>query len=398
MRPFPALKGLPPYVFAEIHRLKAEALAAGREIIDLGMGNPDMPPPAIVIDALREAAALPSAHRYSDSRGIAELREAQARYYRRRFGVDVDPEREVITTLGSKEGIATLARTITAPGDAALVPDPCYPIHAFAFVMAGGEVMPLPSAFDDAQFRAAEAAIGAAARKPIAMIVNSPSNPTTEVASFDFLREAVRFCTKHDLLLLSDLAYAEIYFGEEAPHSIFEVPGAKDVAVEFTSVSKTFSMAGWRIGFAVGTERVISAMARVKSYLDYGGFEPIQRAAIIALDHAEEAGAEVRALYRRRRDAFIAALNEAGVEAKTPEASMFCWLPLPPSTGGSLAFAERAMSEAGVAVSPGIGFGPEGDGFVRIALIADEERLEKAARALAPMLRTSIPVRARQDA
>lgn len=384
MRRFPALEGLPPYVFAEINRLKAAAAAAGQEILDLGMGNPDLQPPRVVLQALSEAAERKDAHRYSDSRGILELRQAKARYYERRFGVKLDPETEIIATLGSKEGFATLARTITAPGDTALVPAPCYPIHAFAFIMASGAVTGLPAHPGDELLRAAEEAIRMAPRKPIAMVLNYPSNPLTVTADIEFYREAVAFARKHDILLLSDLAYSEIYFGDTPPPSIFEVDGAKDIAVEFTSMSKTFSMAGWRLGFAAGASHVIGAMAKVKSYLDYGGFEPMQHAAIRALDNSETAGADVRTRYKSRRDALIAGFAEAGVDVPAPDATMFVWMPLPENfEGGSVAFAEHALKTVGVAVSPGIGFGPSGEDHMRLALIADEGHLHEAAGRLA---------------
>ncbi|NNU15609.1 aminotransferase class I/II-fold pyridoxal phosphate-dependent enzyme [Parvularcula sp. ZS-1/3] len=384
MRRFPALEGLPPYVFAEINRLKAAAAAAGQDILDLGMGNPDLQPPRVVLEALSEAVEREDAHRYSDSRGILELRQAKARYYERRFGVKLDPETEIIATLGSKEGFATLARTITAPGDTALVPAPCYPIHAFAFIMASGAVTGLPAHPGDELLRAAEEAIRMAPRKPIAMVLNYPSNPLTVTADIEFYREAVAFAKKHDILLLSDLAYSEIYFGDTPPPSIFEVEGAKDIAVEFTSMSKTFSMAGWRLGFAAGAPHVIGAMAKVKSYLDYGGFEPMQHAAIRALDHSESAGADVRARYESRRDALIAGFADAGVDVPAPDATMFVWMPLPEDfEGGSVAFAEHALKTVGVAVSPGVGFGPSGEDHMRLALIADEDRLREAAGRLA---------------
>lgn len=386
MRRFPALEGLPPYVFAEINRLKAAAVAAGKPVLDLGMGNPDMTPPRAAVETLSHAAERMGAHRYSDSRGILALREAKARYYKRRFGIELDPETEIISTLGSKEGFATLARTITAPGDVALVPAPCYPIHAFAFIMASGSVTGIPAAPGEALLRAADEAIRMGPKKPIAIVLNYPSNPTTVTADLDFYKEAVAFAKKHDILVLSDLAYADIYFDDNPPPSIFEVEGAKDIAVEFTSMSKTFSMAGWRLGFAAGSAPVIGAMAQVKSYMDYGHFEPLQMAAIAALDRSEEAAKDVRTRYQSRRDALIEGFAEAGLTVEAPKATMFCWMPIPESfEGGSLAFAERTIDECGIAVSPGIGFGPAGDRFMRLALIEDEDVLRDAAKTLASL-------------
>lgn len=383
MRRFPALEGLPPYVFAEIGRLKAQAAAEGQDVIDLGMGNPDFKPPREAIETLAHASEVPAAHRYSDSRGILALREAKARYYRQRFGVELDPETEIIATLGSKEGFATLARTITAPGDTALVPAPCYPIHAFAFIMASGAVTGVPATPDDSLLSAADAAIRMAPRKPIALVLNYPSNPTTAVASLDFYKEAVAFARKHDILLLSDLAYSEIYFGETPPPSIFEVEGAKEIAIEFTSMSKTFSMAGWRLGFAAGAAPVIGAMAQVKSYLDYGGFEPLQRAAISALSNAETFSRDMRVRYKSRRDALIAGFADVGITVPAPAATMFVWMEIPERfEGGSLAFAHHAIRELGIAVSPGIGFGPSGDRYIRLALVRDEAVLREAGRTL----------------
>lgn len=386
MRRFPALEGLPPYVFAEINRLKAAAAAAGKPVIDLGMGNPDMTPPRAAVETLAQAAEEMGAHRYSDSRGILPLRQAKARYYERRFGIRLDPETEIIATLGSKEGFATLARTITAPGDSVLVPAPCYPIHAFAFIMASGAVTGIPAAPGDALLRAADEAIRMGPKKPIAIVLNYPSNPTTVTADLEFYKEAVAFAKKHDILILSDLAYADIYFDDNPPPSIFEVDGAKDIAVEFTSMSKTFSMAGWRLGFAAGAAEVIGAMARVKSYMDYGHFEPLQMAAIAALDRSEEASKDVRARYQSRRDALISGFADAGLVVEPPKATMFVWMPIPEQfEGGSLAFAERTINDIGIAVSPGIGFGPSGDRFMRLALIEDEDVLYKSAQSLASL-------------
>jgi alanine-synthesizing transaminase len=386
---FHQLRRLPPYVFAEVNRMKAAARAQGRDVIDLGMGNPDLPTPGFVIDKLCEVARDPKAHRYSASRGIDGLRRAQARYYARRFGVDLDPETEVIATLGSKEGFANMATAITAPGDVVLAPNPSYPIHAFGFIMAGGVIRAVPAQPTEEVFREAEKAIHYSVPKPIALVLNYPGNPTAMVAERAFYEEAVRFARKHEIILLSDLAYAEIAFDDDAlPSSILEIDGAKDVAVEFTSMSKTFSMAGWRMGFAVGNARLIGALARVKSYLDYGAFTPIQVAAIAALDRAEDCAAEVRAVYKRRRDVLIESFARAGWELPCPRASMFAWAPVPEGFGGdSLAFSKALLEQAGVAVAPGIGFGERGEGFVRIALVENEQRIRQAAKSAQKLFR-----------
>jgi alanine-synthesizing transaminase len=386
MEDFYAIRRLPPYVFAQVKEMVAEAERHGRDVIDLSMGSPDLGAPAAVTERLREAALRKDSHRYSVSKGITALREAQARYYERRFGVRLNPETEVVHTLGSKNAFANLAFAITSPGDVVLAPNPSYPIHMFGFVMAGGVVRPIPCRADEEVFRAADRALRYCVPRPIAMVLNYPSNPTAETATLDFYREAVAYARKHDLILLSDLAYAEIYY-DAPPPSILEVPGAKDVAIEFTSASKSFSMAGWRVGFAVGNERLIAALTRVKAYLDYGSFEPIQEAAIVALDDAEAITAEVRATYARRLGVLTESLAEAGWSVPRPEASMFVWAPLPEGQGGdSLAFAKRMVKEAGVALSPGTGFGEGGEGHVRIALVADEDRLREAARRLGAAL------------
>lgn len=387
MQDFHAIKRLPPYVFAEVNRQKAEARAAGRDVIDLGMGNPDLPTPSFIVDKLCEAAHDPKTHRYSVSKGIPGLRKAQARYYKRRFGVDLNPDTEVVVTLGSKEGFANMATAITAPGDVILSPNPSYPIHAFGFIMAGGVMRALPSKPGPEVFQEAEKAVKYSVPKPIAMVLNYPSNPTSEVADLDFYREAVAFAKRHELIILSDLAYAEIYFNDPPP-SIFEVEGAKDVAVEFTSMSKTFSMPGWRVGFAVGNANLIAALARVKSYLDYGAFTPIQVAAIAALDNSEQVSAEARAIYAKRLDVLVESFENAGWQLPKPEASMFVWSPIPEGFGGdSLEFAKALLATGDVAVSPGVGFGERGEGFVRIALVENEQRIRQAAKGVGRLLR-----------
>ena len=329
MSDFHRVRRLPPYVFEQVNKLKAKARAAGADIVDLGMGNPDLPAPKHVIDKLVETVGKPRTDRYSASKGIAGLRRAQAGYYARRFGVKLDPETQVVATLGSKEGFANMAQAITAPGDVVLVPNPSYPIHAFGFLMAGGVIRSVPAEPGPEFFVALERAIAHSIPKPIAVVVCYPSNPTAMVASLDFYRDLVLFAKKHEIFVLSDIAYAEVYFEDEPPPSILQAPGAFEVAVEFTSMSKTFSMAGWRIGFAVGNERLLAALARVKSYLDYGAYTPIQVAAAAALNGPDDCVREMRATYKRRRDVMIESFAAAGWAIDKPSASMFAWTPVP---------------------------------------------------------------------
>jgi alanine-synthesizing transaminase len=379
---FYRIKRLPPYVFSEVNALKAQARAAGRDVIDLGMGNPDGPTPPHIVAKLIEAVQNPKTHGYSVSRGITGLRRACAGYYARRFGVELDPEREIIVTLGSKEGLANLAQAITAPGDIVLVPNPCYPIHAFGFIMAGASVRHVPVGPEFDFLNELKKAVRHSVPPPLAIVLNFPANPTAQTADLDFYGEIIEFCRRHDIVVLSDIAYAEIYFDGNPPPSILEVPGARDIAVEFSSLSKTYSMAGWRIGFAVGNARLISALTRVKSYLDYGAFTPIQVAATAALNGPQDCIAETRERYRARRDVLIDGLRQAGWEVPPPAATMFVWAPLPPAfrVGGSLAFSKLLLERANVAVSPGIGFGEYGEGFVRIALVENRQRLRQATR------------------
>ena len=376
------IKRLPPYVFTEVNALKAKARAAGRDVIDLGMGNPDGPTPPHIVAKLIEAVQNPRTHGYSVSRGIAGLRRACAAYYGRRFGVELDPESEVIVTLGSKEGLANLAQAITAPGDIVLVPNPCYPIHAFGFIMAGASVRHVPVGPEFDFLAELKKAVQHSIPAPLAIVLNFPANPTAQTVDLDFYGEIIAFCRRHNIVVLSDIAYAEIYFDGKPPPSILEVPGARDVAVEFSSLSKTYSMAGWRIGFAVGDARLIAALARVKSYLDYGAFTPIQVAATAALNGPQDCILETRERYRARRDVLIDGLRQAGWELPQPEATMFAWAPIPPAFHGigSLAFSKLLLERANVAVSPGIGFGEYGEGFVRIALVENRQRLRQATR------------------
>jgi len=379
---FYRIKRLPPYVFAEVNALKARARAAGRDVIDLGMGNPDGPTPEHIVKKLVDAVQNPRSHGYSVSRGIAGLRRAYAGYYARRFGVELDPEREIITTLGSKEGLANLAQAITAPGDIVLVPNPCYPIHAFGFIMAGASVRHVPINPGVDFMQELKKAVSDSVPPPLAIVLNFPANPTAQVVSLDFYAEVVDFCRHHNIIVLSDVAYAEIYFDGNPPPSVLQVPGARDIAVEFSSLSKTYSVAGWRIGFAVGNQRLIAALARVKSYLDYGAFTPIQVAATAALNGPQDCIAEIRERYKARRDVLVEGLRQAGWEIPSPPASMFAWAPLPPrfKEMGSLAFSKLLLEEANVAVSPGVGFGENGEGYVRIALVENRQRLRQATR------------------
>lgn len=379
---FYRIKRLPPYVFNEVNALKAKARGAGRDVIDLGMGNPDGPTPAHIVAKLVEAVQNPRTHGYSVSRGIAGLRRACAAYYARRFGVELDPESEVIVTLGSKEGLANLAQAITAPGDIVLVPNPCYPIHAFGFIMAGASVRHVPVGPEFDFLSELKKAVQHSIPAPLAIVLNFPANPTAQTVDLDFYGEIIAFCRRHNIIVLSDIAYAELYFTGTPPPSILEIPGARDIAVEFSSLSKTYSMAGWRIGFAVGNTRLIAALARVKSYLDYGAFTPIQVAATAALNGPQDCIAEIRERYRARRDVLIDGLRQAGWELPVPEATMFAWAPIPPGFQaiGSLAFSKLLLEQANVAVSPGIGFGEYGEGFVRIALVENRQRLRQATR------------------
>ncbi|HTP37037.1 MAG TPA: LL-diaminopimelate aminotransferase [Methyloceanibacter sp.] len=388
---FHRIKRLPPYVFEQVNKLKAEARGRGEDIIDFGMGNPDMPTPEHIIAKLVETARDPRTNRYSASKGINGLRKAQAAYYARRFNVKLNPNTQVVVTLGSKEGFANMAQAITAPGDVILVPNPTYPIHEFGFIMSGGVIRHLPARTDSQFMSSLDKAVRHSVPKPSALVLNYPANPTAVVADRDFYREVVAFAKKHELIVLSDLAYAEIYFDGEPPPSILEIPGAMDIAVEFTTLSKTYAMPGWRVGFAVGNERLIHALTRVKSYLDYGAFTPIQVAAAAALNGPQDCIDEIRATYKRRRDCLVDALTRAGWPIPSPPATMFAWAPIPDmfSHLGSLEFSKLLLEKAGVAVSPGVGFGEYGEGHVRIALVENEQRVRQAARNIRKFLSES---------
>jgi alanine-synthesizing transaminase len=393
MEEFHRIRRLPPYVFEQVNKAKLAARNAGADIIDLGMGNPDLPAPAHVVEKLKEVVGKPRTDRYSSSRGIPGLRKAQASYYGRRFGVKLNPDTQVVATLGSKEGFANVAQAISAPGDIVLCPNPSYPIHAFGFLMAGGVIRSVPAEANDGYFHALERAVIHSIPKPLAVVVCYPSNPTAQVASLDFYKDLVAFAKKHDLIILSDLAYAEVYFDDKAPPpSVLEVNGAMDVTVEFTSMSKTFSMPGWRMGFAVGNERIIAALARVKSYLDYGAFTPIQAAAVAALNGPEDCIHEMRATYKKRRDALVDSFGRAGWPIPAPAASMFAWAPVPEPFRemGSLEFSKLLVEKAEMAVAPGVAFGEHGEGYVRIALVENEQRIRQAARNIRRFLDTGL--------
>jgi alanine-synthesizing transaminase len=385
---FHRIRRLPPYVFAEVNAAKAKARAAAEDIVDLGMGNPDTPTPPHIVAKLIEAVQDPRTHRYSMSKGIPGLRKALAGYYDRRFGVKLDPETEVVATLGSKEGLANLAQAISSPGDTILVPNPSYPIHQFGFIIAGASVRSIPYTPDDAMLEAIDRAVRHSVPKPNAVIVNFPSNPTALTAPIEFYRELVALCRRHELFILSDLAYAELYFGDTPPPSVLEVEGAKDIAVEFTSMSKTYNMPGWRMGFAAGNPRLIAALARVKSYLDYGAFTPIQVAATAALNGPQDCIEEMRVLYKERREVLVKGLHAAGWDVPSPEASMFLWAPIPERFRqlGSVGFSKLLLEKAKVAVAPGLGFGEHGDEHVRIALVENSHRIRQALRGIKTFL------------
>jgi alanine-synthesizing transaminase len=392
---FHRIKRLPPYVFAEVNAMKARARAAGEDIIDLGMGNPDQPTPQHVVDKMIEVVKDGRTHRYSNSRGIPGLRRAHAAYYKRRFNVDINPESENCVTLGSKEGLANLAQAITSPGDVVLVPNPSYPIHPYGFIIAGANVRHIPIGPGHDFFEGLKHAVSQSVPPSTALILNFPANPTAQVVDLAFYEKVVEFCREHGIWILSDLAYAEIYFDNNPPPSILEVPGAKDFAVEFTSMSKTYSMAGWRIGFAAGNKRLIHALTRIKSYLDYGAFTPIQAAAVAALNGPQDCVDDIRKLYRDRREVLIKGLVDAGWNVPSPPATMFAWAPLPDHFKhlGSIEFSKLLLREAKVAVSPGIGFGEYGDGHVRIALVENRQRIRQAVRNIKLFFRASgVPV------
>ncbi|WP_456342605.1 aminotransferase class I/II-fold pyridoxal phosphate-dependent enzyme [Thermovibrio sp.] len=387
---FARIDRLPPYVFAVVNDLKMKLRRAGEDIVDLGMGNPDLPTPKHIVDKLCEAAQNPKNHRYSQTKGLYKLREALALWYNRKYGVELDPETEVITTIGSKEGLAHLALTLINPGDVALVPTPAYPIHPYSIIIAGGDVRSVPLLTDEGQFDSEaffESLVKAYKEswpRPKVLILNFPHNPTTATVELPFFEKIVDFAKENNLIVIQDIAYAEISFDGYTPPSILQVKGAKEVAVEFYSLSKTYSMAGWRVGFAAGNKEIIHALYRMKSYLDYGMFQPIQIAAIIALKSDQSCVEEYRKIYERRRDVLVEGLNRIGWKVEKPKATMFVWAKIPEKfqSMGSLEFAKMLLLDGKVAVSPGIGFGEYGDKYVRFALVENELRIKQAVRGI----------------
>ena len=393
MDEFPRIKRLPPYIFSITDALKREARGRGEDIIDFGMGNPDQSTPQHIVDKLIETVQRGDTHRYSQSKGIARLRKAICDWYKRRYDVDLDPENEAIVTLGSKEGIAHLALAILGPGDSVLVPNPSYPIHPFGFVIADADVKHVPLTADVDFFSELESAIRNTWPKPKVLVVNFPGNPTTQCVELDFFEKLVAIAKENGIWVVQDLAYADLVFdGYKAP-SILQVPGAKDIAVEFFTLSKSYNMPGWRMGFCVGNPTLVGALSRIKSYMDYGMFTPIQVAAIAALEGDQRCVTEIRDMYKSRRDVLCEGLNAAGWEVEAPRATMFVWakIPLQFQKMGSLEFAKYLLKEAKVAVSPGIGFGQYGDDHVRFALIENEHRTRQALRGIRRMLRSAAP-------
>lgn len=386
---FQRIKRLPPYVFNIVNELKAKARARGEDIIDFGMGNPDRPTPAHIVDKLTEVANRRDTHRYSVSRGIPRLRRAITQWYKTRYDVDLDPDSEAIVTIGSKEGLAHLSLAIMGPGDAALVPDPSYPIHTYSFVIAGADVRSVPLKPGVDFFHELQKAIQDSWPRPKMLILNFPGNPTTECVELDFFEKVVDIARENQIWVVHDLAYADLVFdGYKAP-SILQVPGAKDVAVEFFTLSKSYNMPGWRVGFMCGNPKLVAALTRIKSYLDYGMFTPIQVAAIAALEGPQDCVAEICEMYRQRRDVLCDGLNSVGWQVEKPRATMFVWAPVPEEYKhlGSLEFSKILLNEAKVAVSPGVGFGGYGDDHVRFSLIENEQRTRQAIRGLRDMFK-----------
>ena len=389
MEDFPRIQRLPPYIFNIVNERKAAFRAEGEDIIDFGMGNPDQGAPVHIIDKLVEAAQRNDTHRYSVSRGIPRLRQAISNWYARKFDVDIDPEEEAIVTIGSKEGLAHLALAMLSPGDAVLVPNPAYPIHPYGCVIAGAEVIYVPLSEDSDFFAELEKAIQVAWPKPKLIILNFPANPTTQCVELEFFERVIDIAKQHNIWVINDIAYGEITFDGYEPPSILQVPGAKDIAAEFYSLSKTYNMPGWRVGFMCGNKPLVSALSRLKSYLDYGMFTPIQVAAIAALDGPQECVEEIRSMYCSRRDVLVEGLNNLGWQVDPPKATMFVWAKIPPQFAdqGSLDFSMSMLEKAKVAVSPGIGFGQYGDKHVRFSLIENEHRTRQALRGIKKMFR-----------
>jgi len=389
MEEFHRIQRLPPYVFAQVDEIKIAARRRGEDIIDLGMGNPDIPTPKHIVDKLVEAVRNPRNHRYSASRGIYKLRVAITDWYRRNYDVDLDPDNEAVATIGSKDGIAHLALSTLGPGDVVFVPNPTYPIHSYSVVIAGGDLRSVPLTDDEDFFERLQAATKLTWPQPKMLILNFPHNPTTMVVDRSFFEKVIDFARERNLLVVHDLAYADlVYDGYRAP-SILQVPGAKDLAVEFFTLSKSYSMPGWRVGFACGNSKMVNALTRLKSYFDYGMFQPIQIAGIIALNSDQDCVQQIAETYRVRRDVLVGGLNRVGWQVKKPKATMFVWAEIPPAYRGmgSVEFSKYLLKEAKVAVSPGIGFGEFGEGYVRLALVENEHRIRQAVRGIRKALR-----------
>jgi len=393
---FPRINKLPPYVFDEIGSMKAAARKAGEDIIDFGMGNPDQPTPRPIVEKLRESSLKPSTHRYSQSKGIPRLRKSICDWYQRRYDVKLDPDTEAVVTMGSKEGLGHLALATLDKGDAVLVPNPSYPIHPYGFVIAGADIRHVPIGEGIDFFSELEKAVKDTFPKPKMLVLNFPGNPSTECVEIEFFEKIVKFAKAHKIWVIQDLAYADICFdGYKAP-SILQVEGAKDVAVEFFTLSKSYNMPGWRVGFCCGNKDLLAALARIKSYFDYGLFTPVQVAAIKALDEGDEFVEEIRLVYQSRRDVLVKGLNNAGWKVEAPKATMFLWAKIPSSLRsiGSLEFSKRLLTEAKVAVSPGVGFGEYGEGYVRFSLIENEHRTRQAVRNIKKFLSQASKVQA----
>jgi len=388
MSRFQRIDRLPPYVFATVDELKMEARRMGEDIIDLGMGNPDLPTPKHIVKKMVEAVEKSKNHRYSASRGITKLREAISDRYKTRFGVEIDPEEEAIATIGAKEGIAHLVLAIICPGDVVFAPDPTYPIHPYSVIIAGGDLRGIPIGPDRDFFEDLLTATKQTWPKPKMLIISYPHNPTTSVVDIDFFKKIVDFCKEHEMMVIHDFAYADLAFDGYEPPSFLQVPGAKDVGVEFYSMTKSYSMAGWRVGFCVGNREIVAALRRIKSYLDYGIFQPIQIAAIIALKGPDDCVKDIADVYRGRRDALVKGLGRIGWEIDKPKGTMFVWgkIPEPFSGMGSVEFSKLLIREAKVAVSPGIGFGQYGEGYVRFALVENKHRINQAVRGIKKIL------------
>ncbi len=384
MQEFRRMSRLPPYVFAVVNELKMELRRKGHDIVDMGMGNPDLPTPRHIVEKLVEAAAKPHNHRYSASAGISKLRAAISDWYARRYQVEIDPETEAIATMGAKEGLAHLVLALVSPGDVVFAPNPTYPIHPYSVIIAGGDLRSIPIGPDRDFFDDLLTATKQTWPKPKMLVISYPHNPTTAVVGLEFFEKIVDFCRDHGMLVIHDFAYADLVFDGYEPPSLLQVPGAKEIGVEFFSLSKSYSMPGWRVGFCVGNPDMVAALKRIKSYLDYGMFQPIQIASIIALNGPQECVQEVVGTYKERRDALVKGLNRVGWPVESPKGTMFLWAPIPEEHRpmGSLEFSKMLMREAKVAVSPGIGFGQYGDDSVRFALVENPQRIKQAIRGI----------------